>query len=162
MAIDSGAFRKIIGNFATGVVVVTTANDGLLHGVTVNSLASLSLDPLLLLVCIDRKAHAHAELEKCQSFGVNILGAEQSDLSNLFAAVGEPEKGRLRGAAWRYGCSGCPLIADSLAWLECRVTDRWAGGDHTIFVGEVLGGEVVRPQGAPLVYFRGGYRSVIP
>ncbi len=160
MAIDSGLFRTIIGNFATGVTVVTTANDGLLHGVTANSVTSLSLDPLLLLVCIDKKAHAHSEMEKCASFGVSILGADQAGLSELFARPGEPEKGSLSGAAWRYGPGGSPLLEGALAWLECRVRERLNGGDHTIFVGEVIDGEAVRAEAAPLLYFRGGYRRL--
>ncbi|MBI5506772.1 MAG: flavin reductase family protein [Deltaproteobacteria bacterium] len=160
MAIDSGVFRKIIGNFATGVTVVTTANDGFLHGLTANSVTSVSLDPLLLLVCVDKKAHAHTELERCSHFGVSILGADQVEVSNLFARPGEPEQGSLRGAAWHYGPGGTPLLDGALAWLECRLAERLAGGDHTIFIGEATGGEVTRPQAPPLLYFRGGYRGV--
>ena len=91
MPIDAASFRRIIGNFATGVTVVTTANDGMLHGLTANSFTSVSLDPLLVLVCVDKVAHGHAELLRCTSFGVNVLAAEQKEISNLFAKVGLPE-----------------------------------------------------------------------
>src|SRR6185369_13999825 len=100
---DTASFRKTIGTFATGVTVVTTANEGRLHGVTANSVTSVSLDPLLLLVCVDKAAHAHAELLRCSSFGVSILAADQKDVSNLFAKTGEPELGSLRGVGFRFG-----------------------------------------------------------
>lgn len=163
MAIDAASYRKIVGNFATGVTVVTTANDGMLHGVTANSMTSVSLEPLLLLVCVDKAAHAHAEMLRCRSFGVNMLAGDQRDVSNLFAKTGEPEEGRLRGGtAFRYGQTGCPLLESSLAHFECVPHATFDAGDHTIFVGRVVDGEVSRPEADPLLYFRGGYRSIAP
>lgn len=157
---DKAGFRRIIGNFATGVAVVTTANDGMLHGVTANSLTSVSLEPLLLLVCVDKAAHAHGELGRCESFGVSLLAAGQRDLSNLFAKTGEPEKGTLRGAPFRFGRTGCPLLDGALAHVECLPHAQVDAGDHTIFVGRVVHGEVLPGDSEPLLYFRGGYRAL--
>jgi len=159
--IDATSFRRLVGNFATGVTVVTTSNDGMLHGMTANSFTSVSLDPLLLLVCVDKIAHGHTELRRCESFGVNLLSAGQKDVSALFAKTGEPEAGRLRGGvAYRLGTTGCPLIEGSLAWLECVPHAEVDAGDHTIFIGKVVDGLVERPEDAPLLYFRGSYRGI--
>jgi flavin reductase len=159
--IDPISFRRLVGNFATGVTVVTTSNEGMLHGMTANSFTSVSLDPLLVLVCVDKTAHGHVELLRCESFAVNLLAAEQKGVSSLFAKTGEPEAGRLRGGvAYRLGQTGCPIIDGSLAWLECTPHAHLDAGDHTIFVGKVVGGDVERPGDAPLLYFRGSYCGI--
>jgi flavin reductase (DIM6/NTAB) family NADH-FMN oxidoreductase RutF len=161
VSIDAASFRQLIGNFATGVSVVTTCNDGFLHGVTANSLTSVSLDPLLLLVCIDKSAHGHAEMLRCSSFGVSILAADQKDVSSLFAKTGEPVEGRLRGdTSFRFGQSGCPLLEGAIAQIECVPHHQVDAGDHTIFVGRVLHGVLERPEADPLLFFRGGYRHI--
>jgi flavin reductase (DIM6/NTAB) family NADH-FMN oxidoreductase RutF len=160
VAMDPASFRRAIGNFATGVTIVTTANGGRLHGVTANSLTSVSLDPLLLLVCVDKAAHAHAEMLACSSFGVSVLADDQKDLSNLFAKSALPEEGTLRGVAFRFGASGCPLIEGSIAHFECLPHQRVDAGDHTVFLGRVVAGGVGRPEADPLLYFRGGYRGI--
>lgn len=160
MAIDIASYRRIMGNFATGITVVTTDNGGFLHGLTANSVTGLSQEPLLLLVCVDKKAHAHGEMLRCSSFGVNILADDQKDLSNLFAKSGEPEKGSLRGVPFHLGATGCPLIDGAMAHFECRRTGDLDGGDHTIFLGEVVAGGVDREEASPLLYFRGGYRGL--
>lgn len=156
---DAAGFRRIMGCFATGVTVVTTAADGNLHGITVNSLTSVSLDPPLLLVCIDRGAEAHRQIDAGVRFAVNFLGAGQEDLSRIFAAKGEPEHGHLRGVPFRMGTHGTPLLEGCLAHLECAVVDRYPGGDHTIFIASVLGGELRRDD-APLLFYRGQYRRM--
>ncbi len=162
MAIDEASFRRIIGTFATGVTVVTTSNDGFLHGVTANSMTSVSLDPMLLLVCVDKAAHAHAEMMRCASFGVSILAADQRDVSNLFAKTGEPQKGSLRGVDFRVGSSGCPLINGATAHFECLPHAHVDAGDHTIFVGRAIDGAIDRDDIEPLIYHRGGYRGIAP
>ena len=156
MSIDAARYRQIIGRFATGVAVVTTAVDGWLHGITANALASVSLDPLLLLVCVDKQAYAHKELDQGGRFCVNILAEDQQELSQVFATRGEPLRGRLRGAAYQLSPGGMPVLEDCLAYLECAVADRCAGGDHTIFIGAVLDGDIVR-QASPLLFYRSGY-----
>ena len=159
MSIDAASYRQIMGHFATGVTVVTTAVEGWLHGMTANAVASVSLDPLLLLVCVDKQAHAYDELTKAGRFGVNILSEGQEDLSRLFAETSEPERDQLRGAAYHFGPHGTPVLEDCLAYLECEVTDRCEGGDHAIFLGQVLGGEVLG-EAPPLLFYRGGYRQL--
>ena len=153
---DAAGFRRIMSCFATGVTVVTTAVDGKLHGITVNSLTSVSLHPLLLLVCIDREAEAHRQIEGSVRFAVNFLGAGQEGISRIFAAKGEPEDGHLRGVPFRMGTNGTPLLEGCLAHLECAVVERYPGGDHTIFIASALGGELQRND-APLLFYRGQY-----
>jgi flavin reductase (DIM6/NTAB) family NADH-FMN oxidoreductase RutF len=160
LPIDAPTFRRIMGCFATGVGVVTTDNDGRLHGLTANSITSVSLDPMLLLVCVDKAAHGHAELRRCRSFGISILASDQRDISNLFAKTGEPELGSLRGVPYRRGESGCPLVDGAIAHFECLPHAELDAGDHTIFVGRVLHGEAGRQDVGPLLYFRGGYREI--
>ena len=159
MSIDATSYREIVGRFATGVTVVTTTVDGRLHGMTANALTSVSLDPLLLLVCVDKEAHAHDQLTKGGRCCVNILADDQQELSNSFAAPTEPEPGRLLGAAYHIGPNGTPVLEGCLAYLECAVADSCAGGDHTIFIGTVLDGEMVR-DAPPLLFFSGGYRRL--
>jgi flavin reductase (DIM6/NTAB) family NADH-FMN oxidoreductase RutF len=159
MPIDAARFRQIIGHFATGVTVITTAHDGWLHGMTANAITSVSLDPLLLLICVDHTAHAHEQVIKSGKFAVNILTEEQEELSRLFAATAEPEQGSLRGAAYHFGMHGAPLLDQSLAYLECEVVDRCEGGDHTIFIAAVLDGDLLH-EASPLIFYRGGYRRL--
>jgi flavin reductase (DIM6/NTAB) family NADH-FMN oxidoreductase RutF len=159
MSMDGARFRQLFGHFATGVTVVTTAVDGWLHGMTANAVTSVSLDPLLLLVCVDKSAHAHEQLAKAGKFGVNILSEEQEELSRLFAEHAPPEHGRLQGAGYFLGPNGTPVLEDCLVYLECAVAQQCPGGDHTVFLGEVLHGEVLR-DARPLLFYRGGYRNL--
>ena len=159
MSIDEAAYRTLIGHFATGVTVITTAHDGLLHGMTANAITSVSLNPLLLLVCIDHEAHAYQQVLQSGRFGVNILSEGQEELSKRFAAKAEPEHGQLRGAAFQFGPHGTPVLDGCLAYLECEVSDSCEGGDHTIFIGRVLGGEVLR-ETPPLLFYQSRYRTL--
>jgi flavin reductase (DIM6/NTAB) family NADH-FMN oxidoreductase RutF len=159
--IDVAGYRKLIGHFATGVTVITTANGGLLHGMTANAITSVSLDPLLLLVCVDREAHAYEQLLQSKRFGVNILAEEQEDVSRLFATKGDPEQGRLRGAEFHLAGGGTPVLEGSLAHIECDVADQFKAGDHTIFIGAVLDGQLLR-EAPPLLFYQAGYRRLQP
>ena len=162
MTIDATSYRRIIGQFATGVTVITTAVDGRFHGITANALSSVSLDPLLLLVCVDKEAHGHEELTDAGRFGVNILSDEQEDLSNLFATKAPPEQGQLRGGVpYHLGPHGTPLLEGCLAYVECDIVDSHEGGDHTIFIGQVLAAETLR-EAPPLLFFRGRYGRLQP
>jgi flavin reductase (DIM6/NTAB) family NADH-FMN oxidoreductase RutF len=156
---NSREFRDLLGRFATGVTVITTQADGRLHGMTANAVCSLSLDPLLLLVCIDRRAHCHEQMLRAGRFGVNVLAAGQRSLSDLFARTFEPEAGALRGAPFHLTENQVPILEGVLAWVECRLEAVHAGGDHDIFVGEALAGRVESDE-APLLFFRGGYREL--
>ncbi len=159
MSIDAATYRRIVGHFATGVTVVTTVVDGWLHGMTANALTSLSLDPLQLLLCVDKQAHLHQQLTEGGRFCVNILAEDQEEISRLFAVTAEPEQGSLRGAAYHVGPHGLPLLDGCLAFLDCDVAERCEGGDHTIFIGAVVHGEVLR-EAPPLLFYQGSYRRL--
>jgi flavin reductase (DIM6/NTAB) family NADH-FMN oxidoreductase RutF len=158
-SIDAAVFRALMGNFATGVTVVTTAVEGRLHGFTANAVTSVSLDPLLLLVCVDKRAHAHRELERATHFGVSMLTHSQVDVSDTFAKTGPPEIGTLRAVPFHLGETGVPLLDGCLACLECEVHELLEGGDHTIVIGQVVAG-CVGETAEPLLFFRGRYRRL--
>ncbi len=156
-------FRRIVGRFTTGVTVVTTCTAGTLHGMTANSFASLSLDPLLVLICVDRDARMHDLLHRTGTFAITVLAADQADASVWFASPRRPTgTDQFDGFDWRPApVTGCPVLTGGLAWLDCRITATHDGGDHTIFVGEVLAlGEGSGVE--PLVWHAGTYRRLQP
>ena len=155
MAFDPQAQRRIFGRFATGVTVVTTRKSDGFHGMTANAVTSLSLDPPLVLVAVDRRALMHAALHEGQCFAVNVLTEEQEALSRRFATAGPKEFGDLN---WTAAVTGAPVLADVLAWADCRLAHVLPGGDHDIFVGEVVAGDA--RDGRPLLYYAGKYRRI--
>ena len=159
MSLDPQQFRTIIGSFATGVTVITAAAGDELQGMTANAFTSLSLDPLMVLICVDKGSHTHRVLEQGRAFTVNVLASHQEAVSRIFAKKAGPERGSLRGQPFRIGETGAPVLQDCLAYLECRVSEELSGGDHTIFVGEVVDAAVVG-EGGPLLFFRGAYREL--
>jgi len=161
VSVDPLEFRSIIGHFATGVTVITTAAGEEMQGMTANAIASLSLDPTMILVCVEKSTHTHGVLERSGVFAVNILASHQEDVSRLFAKRAEPEINSLRGQRFIIGESGAPVLEDCLAYLECKVAQVFEGGDHSIFIGEVVAATVVS-EVAPLVFYRGGYRTLAP
>ena len=153
MAVGKEEFRRALGHFASGVTVVTSSGeDNKPQGITVSAFTSVSLEPPLILVCIDKRASLHDQLAEGSHFAVNILGDDQELISRRFASK---EKDRFEGTGFTYGVTGAPLLTGSIATVECRVVHAYPGGDHTIFVGEVEATEV--NEGKPLAYFRGGY-----
>jgi flavin reductase (DIM6/NTAB) family NADH-FMN oxidoreductase RutF len=153
--IDDAAFKLAMSHFASGVTVVTTEHDGRQYGMTVASFASLSLHPPLVLVCIEKSTKTHDAIVAAQRFGVSILAAGQGDVSNRFASRLDD---KFTGVEVERGELGVPLIAGALTQLECRVHDQLAGGDHSIFIGEVV--DTKTREGQPLVYYRSGYREI--
>lgn len=156
--VDDAQFKLAMSHFASGVTVVTTEHEGTPYGMTVASFASLSLLPPLVLVCIEKTVKTHDALAAAEKFGVSILAQAQADLSGRFASKKIDDK--FAGVAVTRGEHlGVPLLDGAICTLECRVHSRLPGGDHTIFVGEVVG---VRASGdeAPLVYFRSGYHQL--
>lgn len=131
--------RRVLGAFATGVTVVTAGRE-LRHGMTANSFAAVSLDPPLILVCVDRDALMHRVLARHHAFAVSILAADQTDVARYFADQRRPiGPMEFDTVAWSPGvCSGAPLIDGALAHLECELADRHDAGDHSIFVGRLL------------------------
>jgi flavin reductase (DIM6/NTAB) family NADH-FMN oxidoreductase RutF len=159
MAFDPSEFRRIMGHWITGVAVVASYKPGGEPcGLTANAVTSLSLDPPLVLVCVDRSADSHDCIVEAGVFTVNVLDAASERLARRFAAWDISHK--FEGIAHHTAPSGAPVLEDALAWLDCRLTAQYAGGDHTIFLGEVTAGDA--KDGQPLLYYRGGYgRSVV-
>jgi flavin reductase (DIM6/NTAB) family NADH-FMN oxidoreductase RutF len=155
MPIDDAHFRLAMSHFASGVTIVTTSHDGKPFGMTVASFASLSLHPPLVLVCIERSVKTHDAIASAGKFGVSILSSAQADISSKFASRNDDKFG---GVELVPGEMDVPLIAGALTAIECRVFDQLPGGDHSIFIGEVL--KIHTTEGEPLLYFRSGYREI--
>jgi flavin reductase len=153
--------REVMSSFATGITVLTAGGDHC-HGMTANAFSSVSLDPPLVLCCIARTAQMHEAILRSRHFGVNVLSAEQEHVARYFASRDRP-----RGLAqfdevdWFPGAhSGAPLLTNSLAWLDCALTEVYHGGDHSIFLGTVLDAE--RRPGEALLFFAGGFHQGMP
>jgi flavin reductase (DIM6/NTAB) family NADH-FMN oxidoreductase RutF len=149
---EQGVFRDVIGHFASGVTIITTRDRGVDFGVTANAVSSLSLEPPMMLVCLNRTSRTRGAIGRSKSFSVNILNESQGDLAVRFA-TGDDDK--FREVAVRYGELGNPLLDGALAHLECRVIEQVSGGTHTVFLAGVERAE--RFEGAPLAYFRGRF-----
>jgi flavin reductase len=156
-------YRTTLGLFATGITVVTTCHEDLLHGMTANAFASVSLDPFLVLVCVDREAGMHSLLPETQTFAVTVLSADQEQESIWFASADRhASTDQFKGVSWQPApVSGCPVLTGGVAFLDCRVTEVHAGGDHSIFIGEVVDLGTLEAT-EPLLYFGGAYRSLAP
>ena len=151
------AFRDTIGQFATGVTVVTTTGPGGPSGMTTNAVASLSLDPLLLLVCFDLESRTLDVVRGSRRFAVNVLRAEDVELAAVFASKRVARE--KFDAVTHTEAHGVPVLDDALAWIACELRELVPGGDHEIGIGEVVGmGEAA--AGDPLIWFRGGYTTI--
>lgn len=148
------AFRQVMGTFPTGVTIVAAVDplDEPL-GLTVNSFTSVSLEPPLILVCIDRASSSHDRLMEAGSFSVNILAAHQGGMAARFAL--DPPEGRFDGVGWRPAPSGSPVLDGVAAWLDCVLDGVHPGGDHSILLGRVQTAEVA--GGPALAYHRGAF-----
>lgn len=160
MSIEPSEFRRIMGHFVTGVTVVASRHpeSGDACGLTANAVASVSLEPPLVLVCVEQGADSHDCIRDSGFFSINILAAHQERLSRRFASWDVKEK--FAGVAYHNEATGAPVLDDALAWVDCRVWASYPGGDHTIFVGEVVMGDA--REGVPLLYYRGGYGRFVP
>jgi flavin reductase (DIM6/NTAB) family NADH-FMN oxidoreductase RutF len=156
MAVTATEFRSALRHFPAGVTVVTTRDAaGGPSGLTASAFTSVSLDPPLVLVCVDHAATAYPDLQTHGRFAVNLLGKSQEHLARRFALSGGD---KFAGVACRPGRTGLPVLDDVVAVLECRIVHRYEGGDHTIFVGQVE--DVAVHGGSPLIYFQGGYHHL--
>jgi flavin reductase (DIM6/NTAB) family NADH-FMN oxidoreductase RutF len=156
MPIEKNELRRVMGHFATGVTVITTyRQSGELHGLTANAVSSLSLVPPLMLICVDKKADSYPCFDESKSFTVNILASDQEALSRRFAVSGGE---KFDGVAYHLGANGAPILEGTIGHIECRVVSAFDGGDHTIYIGEVL--EAETREAKPLLFFRGGYREI--
>ena len=158
MSVDAHSFRRALGQFASGVTVVTTRDSGgRVLGLTVSAFCSVSLHPPLVLVCIDQRSEANAGMRESGLFGVSVLGEGQEDVSRLFASR---DKDKLTGFHFVEGRGGLPLVPGALAHVQCRVRSFHVEGDHTVWVGDVLA--VAAHPGRPLLYHAGGYERLAP
>lgn len=156
MAVTSDEFRAALSRFPSGVTVVTTRDgEDRFHGLTVSAFCSVSLEPPRVLICVEKTTGSHFALESSEAFVVNVLNADQRELSERFASLIEDKFDSVEFAA---GIDGIPVLLGCLVTLECRVTNAYDGGDHSIFVGEVEKATV--NDGDPLLYFRGDYRAI--
>lgn len=157
MSDDRRAFRDTIGSFATGVTIVTTTGPRGPAGLTTNAVTSLSLDPLLMLVCFDHGSRTLDVVRESRRFAVNILRAEDAELAAVFAskrvAVEKFE------SVTHSETHGVPVLDSALAWIACELRELVPGGDHEIGIGEVIGMGAGEP-GEPLIWFRGAYTTI--
>lgn len=156
MAITKDEFRAALGNFTSGVTVVTTkdANDKL-HGLTVSAFSSVSMNPPLILICIQKSTPSHYAFAESKAFVVNILSDSQKEISNQFAFKHED---KFAGINYNLSETGLPVLEDCLVNLECSLKHSYDGGDHTIFVGQIE--NAIINEGNPLVYWKGDYRAL--
>lgn len=158
MPIDKNELRRVMGHFATGVTVITTVSGaGEMHGLTANAFTSVSLVPPLLLICVDKKADSYQSFEQSKVFTINILADDQEAISRRFAVSGGGDQ-KFEGIAYRLGANRAPILAGTLGHIECKLAGAFDGGDHTIYLGEIL--EAETREGKPLLFFRGGYRAI--
>src|SRR5580658_3655348 len=160
MSLSPTEFRKAMGCFGTGVTILTLDLEGEVHGMTANAFASVSLDPPLVLVCVDRSASTHAHLHAKKRFGINVLCDDQRPISEYYARPSRTHEHAEAEAGARFDRTGhgTPMLRGALAYLECRLHSAQEAGDHTIFIAEVE--DVVVREGQPLLFFRGKYRGV--
>ena len=151
--VDPTLFREAMSRFASGVTVVTARRGEERVGLTASAFASVSLDPPLVLVCVSRALQAHAVIEAERAFAVNILASHQLEVAQRFGGLKPELTDRFEGLAWTVAVTGAPILTDSIASLDCRLHASHPGGDHTIFVGEVVCAAVSN-TGEPLVYHR--------
>ena len=156
MTLDSQDLRQVLGHFATGVTVITTKDlTGAPFGLTANAFTSLSLDPPLILICVDKGAQCYGCFADPNVFTVNFLREDQEEISRRFATKGLD---KFVGLNWHEGANGGAILDGAIGYLECKIVQSYDGGDHTIIIGEVL--NAVATGGQPLLFFRGKYRRL--
>ena len=160
MSLNASDFRKAMGCFATGVTIITVDLDGEVHGMTANAFASVSLDPMLVLVCVESVTRTHAHLHAKKRFGINVLCEDQRAISEYYARPARTHEHAEEEAGARFDRTvhGTPKLQGALAYLECRLHTVEDAGDHTIFIAEVE--DVAVQEGDPLLFYRGKYRRV--
>jgi flavin reductase len=157
LAFDPKEQRRIFGRFTTGVTVVSTLAGNDTWGMTANAVTSLSLDPPLILVAVVRDSSTDGYLKASRVFAVNILAADQRDLSTRFSGPGPRDFADLNV---KTSVTGCPILVDAIGWVDCRVIDILSGGDHEIFLGEILAGDAHDHDKKPLLFYGGKYSQL--
>jgi len=158
MTISVDDFKKALQLWASGVSVVTTSSEKFgVQGMTVTAFSSVSVNPPLVLVCINNAADTGEGIQESQCFAVNVLNSDQQDLSNQFAG-GSNQQQRFENTDWKAGITGAPILNGSLMSLDCKVFEKVLAGTHWIIIGEVQ--ECVCRSGEPLLYYRGSYQQL--
>lgn len=154
LQIDSLTYRKALGHFASGVAIITTADEGAIHGMTANAFCSVSLNPPLVLICVDIHSRMHAILARSGFYGISVLGRNQEIFSRHFA--GRPQEGLQVPFIWS---RDCPLLDGALVHLVCRVSRTCEAGDHMLYIGLV---EYLHysDEHAPLLFYSGKYQAL--
>ncbi len=159
MAVSSEDFRNALSHFPAGVTITTMRAGEHIHGLTVSAFASVSAEPPLVTVVIDNRHRAKELLEQPEAvFAVNFLRHDQRELSNRFAWLKDED--RFAVGNWGVATTGAPILADAMAWLDCRIYARYPAGTHTVYIGEVVASSVPEEGVAPLVYWQRGYRQL--
>lgn len=159
--VDRDAFRAAVGRFATGITVVTTRASGIDHAMTVNSLTSVSLDPVLVLFCAERIARFHDAVAASGHWAVSVLGEDAEWISRRLAHRGRPLAGQLDGIPHAPGPhTGAAVLDCAIGVLECRTRAVYDGGDHSIVLGDVLAASAAPGTVQPLLHYEGSYRGV--
>jgi flavin reductase (DIM6/NTAB) family NADH-FMN oxidoreductase RutF len=157
--LDKGSFRHAMSHFASGVTIMTTTAAGRMHGMTVSAFASQSLDPLLILVSVERSTTMHKLVMESRAFAINILGERAEATARFFADNARLDGPEFSEGAYHLGATGAPILEEATAYLEATLERTLEAGDHTIMVGRVVALKVVR-DAAPLLYYRSGYRGL--
>jgi len=158
MGISQDTFRQVLGTFCTGVTIVTFKSNNTSHGLTVNAFSSLSLDPALILICIKKDGVSHKMLQDTNSFVVNILSEKQKDLARHFANSNLSSDERFNGVTLKPDTPD-PVFVDNLSYLACKIVNRFDGGDHSIFIGEVQEAGINGNE-RPLLYYRSEFPKI--
>jgi flavin reductase (DIM6/NTAB) family NADH-FMN oxidoreductase RutF len=157
VAFDPKEQRRIFGRFATGVTVLSTIADKETWGMTANAVTSLSLEPPLVLVAVVRNSATDGYLKTSRCFALNILSAEQKNLSTRVSGPGPRDFSDLET---KTAVTGCPVLVEALGWVDCRVVDVFSGGDHEIFIGEIVAGDAHAGDKKPLLFYSGQYAQL--
>ena len=161
MSITDDTFKELMKRFASGVTLITFKNEGKYSGLTVSSFCSLSMNPPLILICIDKKIPSHKSLKNGDSFGVNICTSEQGKLAWDFANSNIDKNELILSQNCRITDNKVPLLNDCLASMECTIKEAYEGGDHTIFVGQIENGDFDE-ESDPLIYYKSGLGDFKP
>lgn len=152
MSMDADLFKRTMAQFATGVTIVSTLGDEHPVGITANAFCSVSLNPPLVLVSVAKSLHTHEQIVRHRLFAVSILSLEQMEWADRFAGRYPEMQDRFEGIDYQSAVTGAPILPDSLAWIDCELRHVYEGGDHTIFVGEVVAGGL-GDSSDPLLYY---------
>ena len=159
MSVDAKMFKETLAHWASGVTVVTTLAGDTPVGITASSFSSVSLDPPMVLICVAKKLFSHSAIQETGAFGVNILGTKHLEWGMRFAGMIPEIEDRFAGLDVHTEITGCPLLNGALGWLDCSLRYAHDGGDHTIFVGEVLAASA-RSDGDPILYYNRQWRGL--